>query len=197
MAVLNCPGLGVTANGAGSTFGAVSATSLTVSGASALQTVTATSITLGNNQFLNGTTTGAVTKNLIGVDATNKVNIDASALGTVFGSTVTIASGLTVTAGGITVSAGGITASGQTVTASNFVGNWAGYGNNLPSGPFAGAPDSIIGLSTSTVQRYTAGGLVNFLGGKQTITGSKGANAALASLLTGLVALGLVTDSTT
>jgi hypothetical protein len=32
---------------------------------------------------------------------------------------------------------------------------------------------------------------------KPTVSGSKGANAALASLMTALVALGLVTDSTT
>jgi len=39
-------------------------------------------------------------------------------------------------------------------------------------------------------------GLVASKGGKPTVTGSKGANAALTSLMAALVTLGLVTDST-
>jgi hypothetical protein len=46
-----------------------------------------------------------------------------------------------------------------------------------------------------------SGGTLGFLGTggvtKQTITGSRGGNAALASLLTALAAHGLITDSTT
>ena len=47
----------------------------------------------------------------------------------------------------------------------------------------------------------TIAGNVGFFGGaaaaKPTITGSKGANAALTSLLAGLASLGILTDSTT
>jgi hypothetical protein len=46
-----------------------------------------------------------------------------------------------------------------------------------------------------------SGGTLGFLGTggvtKQTITGSRGGNAALASLLTALASHGLITDSTT
>lgn len=43
----------------------------------------------------------------------------------------------------------------------------------------------------------TAANLVTVMGGKQTVTGSKVSGAALASLLAAMVALGLITDSTT
>lgn len=63
---------------------------------------------------------------------------------------------------------------------------------------------NVYDTAAREVMRGEASGsaaLVGFLGAtavaRQTITGSRGANAALASLLTGLANLGLITDSTT
>ncbi len=49
-----------------------------------------------------------------------------------------------------------------------------------------------LGTVTGTLGFYSTGGAVN-----PTITGAKGGNAALGSLLTALSSLGLITDSTT
>jgi hypothetical protein len=65
---------------------------------------------------------------------------------------------------------------------------------------FAGT--DVVSISAAGAVRLGAsGGAVGFLGAtpatRPTVTGAKGGNAALASLLTALAALGLVTDSTT
>lgn len=57
------------------------------------------------------------------------------------------------------------------------------------------------GGSDGTVLGQSSTDLIGFYGkappvAKPTVTGSKGANAALTSLMTALVALGLVTDTT-
>lgn len=60
---------------------------------------------------------------------------------------------------------------------------------------------NLSGKGTSGVQVGAASQAVGFYGttpgAKQTVTGSRGANAALASLLTALATLGLITDSST
>ena len=66
---------------------------------------------------------------------------------------------------------------------------------------------SVASTSTTTGSITTAGGIglagalnaggtITALGAKQNVTGSRGGNAALASLLTKLVSIGLITDST-
>lgn len=90
---------------------------------------------------------------------------------------MTVRAGLTVTAGGATVSAGGVTVTGN----SSVTGTLAA---TAFSGPLSG------NATTATTANALAGTPAN-------ITGSRGGNAALASLLSGLAGLGLITDSTT
>lgn len=74
---------------------------------------------------------------------------------------------------------------------------------NVPgSGSLLRASSTKLAWDANGVQVYgtfTASGNVGFYGGsataKQTVTGSRGGNAALASLLTALAAIGLLTDS--
>jgi hypothetical protein len=84
----------------------------------------------------------------------------------------TIGTGLTVTSGGATITAAGvaITAGGLAVVGGSATDTLKVTGNQ---GFYNTAPIS-----------------------KQTVSGSKASNAALASLMTALAALGLVTDST-
>jgi hypothetical protein len=77
-----------------------------VSGTSSLQALTATTGTFtgnisqsSNNTFLQGLTTGAAPVNLIGVDALNRLNIDANQLGVLFGGAITVSQGITVSSG--------------------------------------------------------------------------------------------------
>jgi hypothetical protein len=58
----------------------------------------------------------------------------------------------------------------------------------------------LAGASARVISVKADGGLSFFAGTtatKQTVTGAKGSNAALGSLLTALAAYGLITDSTT
>lgn len=48
-------------------------------------------------------------------------------------------------------------------TSGNFLGTWKSYANNLAAEPFAGAPDSVLGLSSGTIQRYSQAGLAALL----------------------------------
>jgi Protein of unknown function (DUF2793) len=51
--------------------------------------------------------------------------------------------------------------------------------------------------TTRALYRYTAAAWEVFVGAKATVTGSRSANAALASLLTGLATAGIIVDSST
>ena len=84
----------------------------------------------------------------------------------------TIGTGLTVTSGGATITAAGVAIS-------------------------AGALAVVGGSATDTLKVTGNQGFYNTAPiSKQTVSGSKASNAALASLMTALAALGLVTDST-
>jgi hypothetical protein len=66
--------------------------------------------------------------------------------------------------------------------------------------PLAGSEDVVtlqgqFAVQTQLVDLFA--GLVQSKGGKPTVTGAKGSNVALGSLMTALVALGLVIDNTT
>lgn len=65
--------------------------------------------------------------------------------------------------------------------------------------PLAGTEDMVV-LQGQNPAQATLGdvmaGLVAAKGGKVTVTGSKGGNAALTSLIAALVTLGFITDST-
>jgi hypothetical protein len=84
----------------------------------------------------------------------------------------TIGTGLTVTSGGATITAAGVAIS-------------------------AGGLAVVGGSATDTLKVTGNQGFYNTAPiSKQTVSGSKASNAALASLMTALAALGLVTDST-
>ena len=84
----------------------------------------------------------------------------------------TIGTGLTVTSGGATITAAGVAIS-------------------------AGGLAVVGGSATDTLKVTGNQGFYNTAPiSKQTVSGSKASNAALASLITALAALGLVTDST-
>jgi len=61
-------------------------------------------------------------------------------------------------------------------------------------------PDVVTGGTAGTIVANATTETVGFYGAtgsaKQTVSGSKGSNAALTSLIAALVALGLITDST-
>lgn len=87
---------------------------------------------------------------------------------------LTVSSGLTVTAGGLTVSAGGVNVTGNST-----------FNSNL----------TVVG---SLLHTGTQVGFYNHAATSQnTVTGSKGANAALTNLLIALNSTGLIVDSTT
>ena len=96
-----------------------------------------------------------------------------------------------------------MTLDGYPETGGNAGGNFAIY-NYADKGAWIGTP---IAVSRATGQLFLSGGLsvtgglIGFNGSspvaKPTITGSRGGNAALASLLMALASYGLVTDSTT
>jgi len=93
----------------------------------------------------------------------------------------------------------------------NFSAVFAYNGSAIDNAAYVGMDISVSAARIFTDKRGTgtatalivqkSGGTLGFLGtggtGKQTITGSRGGNAALASLLTALAAHGLITDSTT
>jgi hypothetical protein len=105
--------------------------------------------------------------------------------------------GNSITAGGSAVTA--IISNGQATTGMKAVNNIFLNGVQVNYGfmtNYVSANNTIPTLVSSTLNRtsfYDNQTLVT----KQTITGSKGANAALASLLTALANAGLITDSTT
>lgn len=118
--------------------------------------------------------------------------------------------GLTVTAGGETITAGGLT-----VTAGNVGINTAqiasmaliarGTTNDTTAGAFQAQQLNgayiISARNDGGLTLANAGGSLAFFNAtlttKLSVTGSRGANAALASLLTQLAAYGLITDSST
>jgi hypothetical protein len=53
--------------------------------------------------------------------------------------------------------------SGNAATATNS-SQWGGYTNNIGGGPYSGAPDTVGGFSSTTLQRYSAGAIQSFLG---------------------------------
>ena len=70
-------------------------------------------------------------------------------------------------------------------------------GNTAPAGWGGGTiPGVGVYLAGGGLITNNAGGTITALGAKQNVTGSRGGNAALASLLTKLVSIGLITDST-
>ena len=77
-----------------------------------------------------------------------------------------------------------------------------GGGVDLDGGTSAGGADGPIRIGTFNASAVTIGNAASDLGfhgaaavAKQTVTGSRGGNAALASLLTALDALGIIVDS--
>lgn len=112
----------------------------------------------------------------------------------------------TIASGGLTITAGGLTIGtnpSTTGTAINLGSNLSIYArNNANNGDvqvlIKDASDRVsiasnTILATSNALAFFGGTIQN----KQTITGSKGANAALTNLLTALANYGLVVDSTT
>jgi hypothetical protein len=91
-------------------------------------------------------------------------------------------------------------------SADRVIALWGGVADTLALGDVS-ATETIIRGATSTIQagatvrfRVNSTGMGFFAAtpvAKPTVSGSRGGNAALASLLTGLAALGLVTDSST
>lgn len=102
----------------------------------------------------------------------------SSSGGTLSGALTISTGGLTVSAGGLTVSAGGATVTGGLTvsTGQTTVGSIDINGDLEHDGTFLG----LFGTAPTTIQ---------------TVTGSRGGNAALASLLTKLATYGLIIDS--
>jgi hypothetical protein len=157
---------------------------LTVSGASASFTVAATAtatinpiLTLGNSLV------GVATQNVFNTVSTT-INFGGAATAINIGTTTSAITGLNIGTGAgtanKTISIGtGATAGTTTIN----IGSSGGATNNIT-----------FGATTNTNLRFF--GSTN-TSGKPTVTGSRGGNAALASFLTALSNLGLITDSTT
>ena len=103
---------------------------------------------------------------------------------------------------------------GQVMTTVSGVAAWApasggasiSVGDTPPATPSAGALwwNSVLGtmfIYYNAERQFDAVGASGTIGGqygrKPTVTGSRGGNAALASLLSGLASIGLITDSST
>jgi len=118
------------------------------------------------------------------------------------GASVTLAGG-TGGAGSTTNGAGGaITISGGAVGGGAGTGGSSGSVAIKAGNPGTGSGGSVQIQNSSGLARIQVNDIgIGFFGGtttaKPTVTGSRGGNAALASLLTALATLGLLTDSTT
>lgn len=138
------------------------------------------------------------------------------------GATIT-AGGLVVTAGGATISAGGLSVVGSITGDTNVIlantgGATPGYGvkdtggtarnigrinssDNMVIGDAGLSGTMVLRAATTGVQLGEAAAKVSIYGAtpvaKQTVTGSRGGNAALADLLTKLATWGAITDGTT
>lgn len=77
-------------------------------------------------------------------------------------------------------------------TATAHAVNWLGYVGGTPIGFTDNAGTLMLQFTSGAMGFFGSGG-----SSRPTVTGSRGGNAALASLLTGLATLGLVTDSST
>lgn len=110
--------------------------------------------------------------------------LNKSAGGTVTGAT-TFATTLTVSSGGVTVTAGGLTVSAGGANITGTITNTGGL--SVASG---GASITGTVVLNGNLGFYNSAAVA-----KQTVSGSRGGNAALASLLTALATVGLVTDS--
>ena len=106
-------------------------------------------------------------------------------------------------AGGIELRAGGATVPTVSIVA-NSGGGASEWGTTFAAGrmsvaPGSGTSDYAIQYNGTNVMNLGSGGKLAFFGtaaqSKQTITGSRGGNAALADLLTKLATIGLITDS--
>lgn len=80
----------------------------------------------------------------------------------------------------------------------NLTGTWNSYSNNLSAGPFAAQPDTLVGLSGTTLQRYTQAALSAFLA-NATIPGNWTASDIRAmrvgAITTGVIYLGSGSNS--
>lgn len=201
-----------------------------------------------NNKFLTGETAAGVAKSLLGVDASNVLQLGASGLTVNVPVAATFAAGATLSAGNLAFgttgqkvtgdlsnathanrvlfqssTTNGATALGVLPNGSGTIGQIFFYGGSDPdnAGHLTLRSTGVIdtnkvgggtsptltlraggntGLSIDpTAGAVTVAGSIGFYGAtpgaKPTITGSRGANAALASLLTALATLGLLTDS--
>ena len=103
--------------------------------------------------------------------------VDAPTYSFVGASTITNAATVAIT---------GAPIAGTNATLTNSYALWVQGGKTQLDG------NATVGAAGSTVGFYASAGAT-----KQTVTGAKGSNAALASLLAALVSIGLVTDTTT
>ncbi len=153
-------------------------------------------------------TTNAVVQALVNAAGTASVGLDAGS-GTVGITSMTqvISKGLTVGSGALSAASGEIATSGNVgvgAAVSSAVRLFAkgvdtgtsNYAFNLQD---SAGTNLMIVRNDGAVTISKSGGTVGFYAGagaaKQTVTGSRGGNAALASLLSALAAYGLVTDS--
>lgn len=158
--------------------GALTCTTLTASGAAALQStlvVTSTS-TFGGNVTMNSNATVAGTLGVTGVSTLGIVNAGATSVTTLTASSTLNVTG-TSTLG--TVNAGSLTATSLTLGSGDIIS----MGDLTMSGDIDHNGTNIGFYSIAPVAR-------------QTVTGSRGGNAALLDLLTKLENLGLIINST-
>lgn len=159
-----------------------------------------------NNRFIGLNVGGTAFSGTTGVIVYGQNATGTETFSAVAASTVTASSGLTagtVSTGNALTMAGAASGSDVAFTATGIDANIAVDVNAKGTGSvklISNGITSVFATSTGAMIGNT-GQSIGFYGAtrvaKQTVTGAKGANAALTSLLTALAALGLITDSST